>query len=310
MQATPIWIEPYKKWWKLNKWITDNSKGLNQGQKAELLNSISRYFTSLSFRRQGSIAIADAIHKKFYDELADKKIKIKGEIRQFLSISVPNIPKDFMVQNGVFKCGDFYQVLSKERYDLLRARGSDEKILCMLLEYSIYVSPSLSWQIPREVYEYMKKEHGLTLEGCASPVNSQILPLGGKYCSPSFYSDAVFGSIGDLFVNDLGGEVSMINPPFVEDFMEAVAIKIEAEIKNTTKNTTVVFVGPKWADAKFYTILSSSPHLKVTYQLLKGTHSYEDSSSGKKIAAKFNSVIFILSNKEVGSFEGLLQHFK
>lgn len=310
MQAgTPIWAEAYKSWFRLNKWIADNSKGLNQGQKVELLNSIARYYTSFSFRR-GKEA-ADAIHKKFYDELKGKNIQIKGNIHDRFNITVPNVPTDFVVQNGIFKYGEFYAVLAPERYKLLRTRGSDAQILLMLLEYAIYVSPGLNWQVPKSAYQYLIEKHGLTLEGCASPVNSQMLPLGGKYCSPSFFSDAIFGSVGSIFVTDIAGEVTLINPPFVEDFMEAVAIKIEATLTEQKKSTTIIFIGPQWLDAKFFTILAASPHLKSRYELAKGTYSYEDADSGKKIPARFNSTIFILSNVvSTPDMSSLIAYFK
>jgi hypothetical protein len=306
-KESPIWTQAYKKWWRLFRWISDNSKNLNQGQKAELQNSATRYFTSLAFR---AVEDSPEIYKKFCSEIDSKKIKLRGDIRKVESISVPNVPTNFCLFNIAFKCGDFYGTLTPERYKILKSRGSDDQILLMLLEYAVYVSPSLSWQVPQAVYQCMVEKHGLTLEGCASPVNSQILPFGGKYCSPSLNSDKVFGSVGNLFTTDLEGEVSFINPPFVEDFMESVAIKIQATFTASKKDTTIVFIGPKWTDSKFFLLLSGSPNLKATFQLIKGTHSYEDSGTGKKITAKFNSTIFILSNREVESFEDILQHFK
>lgn len=305
-KVAPTWPEAYKRWARLNKWIFDNSKKLNRGQKDELVNSVTRYYISISFRPATE---TDAICKKFLSELESKSIKIAGDIRKIAIGTIAFMPSSFGVQNGLFKCGDFYGTLSPERYNLLKSRGSDAQILSMLLEYAMYPSPSLSWQIPKAVYQCMVEKHGLTLEGCASPINSQVLEFGKKYCSPSFATDEVFGSVGDLFATDLDGEVAMINPPFVEDFMEAVAIKIEATLNNAKKNTTIVFVGPNWSDAKFYTLLSGSTHLKETHQLTKGAHSYEDSGTGKKIPARFNSTIFVLSNVEV-SIADVLQHFK
>lgn len=292
-KSEPIWTTAYKEWYRLNRWIADNSKGLNQGQKAELLNSLTRRLTSLSFR--GEKDAEEIVHRKFLQELASKQIKIKGDIRKLSMIQVPSVPSSFLVQNGVFKCGEFYSTLSPERYKLLRERGSDEQVLAMLLTYALYASPSLSWQIPKAVYQCMVEKHGLTLEGCASPVNSQLLPLNGRYCSPSFETDAVFGSLGGIFENDLSGEIAFVNPPFVEDFMEAVALKIETTLKETKKPTTIIFVGPKWEDSKFYTMLSASPHRVLTHQLSKGHHSYEDSSTCKKVLAKFDSIIFVLT---------------
>lgn len=306
MQSSLNWKQSYENWYNLNKWISDNSKKLNRGQKDELVNSVTRYNISISFRPATD---TDAIWKKFREELESKQIKITGDIRKLLVGTVPSIPASFSVQNGLFKCGDFYGTLSQDRYKLLKTLGSDEDILTTLLEYAVYPSPSLSWQIPFAVYKCMKEEYNLTLEGCASPMNSHMLALGGKYCSP-VKSDSVFGSVGDLFATDLDGEVSMINPPFVEDFMEATAIKIEATLLNAKKETTIVFVGPKWADAKFYTILSSSKHLKETHQLPKGAHSYEDCGTGKKIIARFASTIFVLSTLEEFSVAKILPYFK
>lgn len=288
-KVEPIWSESYRRWYGLEQWIISNTKGFNNWERIEFLNCVTRYFISLP------ISDPVLVYKKFEQEVKEKKVIPRTDLRKFESIKV-NVPDTFKVQNGAFVCGKFQTTITPERYKLLRKMGSDEEILDMLLKYSMLPSPALSWQIPRAVFEYMMEKHGLTLEGCASPINSQLLPLGGRYCSP-FKSDAVFGSLGSLFDNNLEGEVSLINPPYVEDFMTLAANKIEFTLENTEQKTMMVFLAPKWSDAAFYTILSKSKYMKTIYQLPKNQHSYEDASIKK--LAKFDSTIFVLSNYDV-----------
>ena len=287
--SEPSLSDSYQTWFNLDQWINLNTKGFNNWQRIELLNCVTRYFISLQ------ISNPNSVYKKFQQELRDKKLLTKTDLRKFDSKEV-NIPGTFKVRNGAFVCGTFQATITSERYKLLRKMGSAEEILAMLLRYSILPSPPLSWQIPNGVFKYMVEEHGLTLEGCASPINSQLLALGGNYCSPC-QGDEIFGSLGSLFDNNLEGLVSMINPPYVEDFMNLAAKKIESTFNTTQLNTMMVFLGPKWSDAEFYSILSNSDYTKAVYQLPKNQHSYED--AGIKKLAKFDSTIFVLANYDV-----------
>jgi hypothetical protein len=76
----------------------------------------------------------------------------------------------------------------------------------------------------------MVKNHGVTIEGFASPFNSQIIRFSDKdlpmqFCSLFPDVDAIFGSIGSFFDNEFAGTKVTINPPFILDIMNRTADK-------------------------------------------------------------------------------------
>lgn len=291
----------YTRYIQLNLWLDANSQGYTKKQEYELNNCITRYFVSTSL----STANKEIVYKKFLQELKDKNLKIVSDIREFESIGNVCLPPSFNVnittEYASFTCGQFSGKFSRDRYEIVRAMSSDEDILQMLLRYTTFSYGSFSWQVPLEVYRCLHDRYGLTLEGCASPLNSQMQflePFRGRYCS-AFAEDAIFGSIGNIFDVSLDGEVTLINPPFVEDFMIALANKVLGTFETAVKATTIIFVAPTWTDSLFYVSLSESQWLRTKYNLLKNEHSYEEMMSGKRIEAKFNSTIFVLSNRDV-----------
>jgi hypothetical protein len=328
------WEKDYIRYIRLNLWIDVNSQGYNKHQIYELNNCVTRFFISRSLPN----ADQDKVYAKFVQELKDKKLKSCTDIRDFTFFKlqhVVNIPLHFDVtvntDNVLFVCGDFEGEITRERYEVLRVVGSDEEILCMLLRYTTFSSGSFGWQVPLKVYKQLHEKHGLTLEGCASPINSQMKLLdcfGGRYCSP-FIEDGIFGSMGSIFDTDLEGEIALLNPPFVEDFMLFLAnrvIKVLDSVCNTESNslsgkgsshidsavkpTTIIFVSPEWTDAKSHMLLSNCKWLKNKYNLLKGNYGYAEATKGNMIKATFNSTIFVLSTLDEFDISDAIELFK
>lgn len=291
----------YTKWKQLNNWMALNSRFFTEYELHELMNCVTRYFTSMMVKNEVDADLHKTrIYNKFLQELSDKKLKIKTPLHiENLSVPISDVPEQYSVvevDGGafvLFSCGYFAEKISKSRYNILREKAETSDILLALLNYQMFPSASLSWHVPTAVYNHLFEKYNLTLEGCASPMNSQMLPLGGKWCSP-FVFDKVFGSMGDVFSVDLSGEVSLLNPPFVEDFMVKLAKKVIDTMDTALEPTTVIFIAPAWTDAESHILLSKTKYLSQVLHLLKGTYSYE--SLGVKIPAKFNSTIFVLSN--------------
>lgn len=298
------WEKDYTRYIQLNRWLDENTEKYTKKQEYELNNCVTRYFVSMSLL--SSNKEDETVYQKFLQELKDKGLKIVSDLRKFESITNSiDIPQTFDVSISTeyvnFTCGLFSGKFQRDRYEILRAMSEDEDILCMLLRYTTFSYGSFSWQVPLEVYRRLYEKHGLTLEGCASPLNSQIQslqPFKGRYCS-AFKEDDVFGSIGNIFDISFEGEVVLINPPFVEDFMIVLSDKVHNQLIGAIEPTTIIFVAPMWIDSLFHTSLSESQYLKAKYDLLKGQYTYEHSLSGEKFNALFNSTVFVLSNREI-----------
>lgn len=291
----------YLKWKQLNAWISANTKYYNNYQTRELLNCITRYFTSMTLSRVDE----DTVYAKFLEEVAAKNLKVVTDIRKIEESRNISIPSHFCVKFCTkfvrFTCGDFTGELPIQRYEILKVNlnTTDQDVLCMLLSYGIFPSASLSWSVPHSIYKHLFETHGLTLEGCSSPINSQMLLLGaGDYCTP-FDSDKVFGSAGNIFSQNLEGHISLLNPPFVEDFMLRLAKKSIETIEKAVDATTIIYIAPAWIDAQSHVLLSNTKHLVQKFDLSKGTYYYEDAVSQTKIPAKFDSTIFVISNTDV-----------
>jgi hypothetical protein len=291
------WKKDYIRYIRLNLWIDANSQGYNKHQIYELNNCITRFFISRSLPD----ADENKVYAKFVQELKDKKLKPCTSLREFEKYSEVYVPSHFDVtvntDNVLFVCGEFEGEITRERYEVLRVVGSDEEILCMLLRYTTFSSGSFGWQVPLKVYKCLHEKHGLTLEGCASPINSQMKLIdcfGGRYCSP-FIEDGIFGSMGSIFDTDLEGEIVLLNPPFVEDFMLYLAKKVIEVLDLAVKSTTIIFVTPQWVDAESHMLLSNCKWLINKYDLLKGRYGYAESTKGCIIKATFNSTVFVLS---------------
>lgn len=311
----------YIRWKQMQLWLNTNTRNLDKRQIYELYNIVSRYVISSSIPHEsyldGSLneqQKSKVIHDKYLSELVEKRIEIPLDITKISSkkIYANKIPTTLKVSGSQFIFGDFLAIIHSERYAILRNLATREEIHTTLMKYAYSPSKSMSWQIPIRVYQQMYEKHGLTLEGCASPFNSQTIAIfpknQGRFCSP-FESDKIYGSIGSIFDVELEGEIAMINPPYVEDFMESVGRKVIKTLDNATKPTIIVSMMPAWTDAPSHEQYCNSIWLKQRFDLAKNEHYYEESDTRKQILSKFGSTLFVLSNTDV-DFSDLPELFK
>jgi len=195
--------------------------------------------------------------------------------------------------------GKFKFTLPKYRFDILSKRGSLEEIILCALEVSSLMPASQQWGIPLSEYRKYVAE-GATIEGFASPFNSQIMRLTEEPCSSKSdlafcslsKSDTPFGSLGNFFDQDFEGRTVIVNPPFIESLLKKAARKCISELEEHP--CKFIFYGPNWADSPFYDILEKSKYKVSKTVLPKFKHNYEDLMRGKNIKATFNSVVFVL----------------
>ena len=184
--------------------------------------------------------------------------------------------------------------ITPERLEILRKTGSDEQITRAALKYESLLPQGQQWAIPLSEYQHFIDD-GATVEGFASPFNSQIIRLGDyKFCSLFIDSDSQFGSIGNFFLQDFSNTYAIVNPPFVESILEKAANKCLEELaKHKCK---FAFYGPSWRDSQFYQILSDSKFLVEKQNLRSGDYNYEDLFRNKIVKANFNSTTWTLSS--------------
>jgi hypothetical protein len=212
------------------------------------------------------------------------------------------------VNTGLIQYGRFARTFAPERIKLLKRiaerNGYDALyIVAAAMRYYAMVPGGQQWSLPARAYELLVNKYGATLEGFASPFNSQMLRFAGAeplhFCSLFADIDIAFGSLGNFFDVNLVGRVSVINPPYIIDVMDRVVDKCISACVNADDNTVtrMFIVVPNWTDASYYAKLKASPYLECALIHGKKTHFYEDpNNSERSIVATFGQTIFILSN--------------
>ena len=170
----------------------------------------------------------------------------------------------------------------------------------MILRYSSMLIGSQNWNIPYNVYKILVDKYKITIEGFSSPINSQIMYFGKDKQFGSLFidTDKIFGSIGNIFDQNLVGKCFTLNPPYVLDVMDKCADKAIETIDTAKKNNKPTFIFltvANWIGAYYYEKLKKHK-LSKHIILEKYKHYYENSNDDdNKIIAKFDSSIFILS---------------
>ena len=193
--------------------------------------------------------------------------------------------------------GEYSRTLPPGRIDLLLQKGDLTSIGIMSLRYSCLLPRGQQWNIPLPIYELMVNRYGVTVEGFASPINSQIIAVNPnlRFCSLFLDTDAVFGSLGSFFDQRFDNVKVLANPPFVLDIMNRMA-QFLLQTFETATNLTCICVVPAWLDAEFYEILSTHPYLKLIVELAPQAHYYVNSNDNNaRIRASFPSLVFVMS---------------
>lgn len=278
----------------------------NGKKNYEAMNILERWILStINFAKNktGKELINHDITKKMVSELVDKGIydqPTAEKMAQLVCLSNPPVERKKLkvsIEKQYVNVGNYSRRLSQERIDLLRKFGNDEQIAIMCLRYSSLVAGSQQWNIPAAVYEVLVNTFKITIEGFASPINSQIIRYPNtKFCSLFPDIDGPFGSVGDFFEYDFVGTRAAINPPYILDIMNATAEKVVAtmETAESKNEPTLLFVTvPNWTNTKYGEVLEA----KCTESLVKkGGYYYENSNNDDtEIRANFGSTMFIFA---------------
>lgn len=289
--------------------------------KYEAYNIIERWFLWLlnkNVKHEWSTiyhhtVIDDDLNQKMISEIVEKKILSKNDAIEFTK-NVLNMVDRFLKNKPTSSAevhGKSYKSFSIEIADdtykrLKSVEGiTDRDILKMRMRYRTVIERGQTWSMPRVVYDTWYKNHGVTIEGFASPINSKMLgKKGAHFCSLFYDTDEPFGSIGSFFKLDdkyLSGAIAA-NPPFVPSLMDMTIESINRYIlraKELGNKLTIYSVVPLWEDAGWFQEMIKSDNLIFIY-ILQPRKYYFDYKE-KDIVANFKSVIMVFSTHNIRS---------
>jgi Phosphorylated CTD interacting factor 1 WW domain len=287
-------------------------KALNQRDSYEMGNILERWAIA-TCQAESALHVITEATEKMRAEMKEKRINdINRRINGILNVKIPKsracqltitcgqvVDKLDDEPHYKIKYGMFERVLSESRLKLMREFASDDEILICALKYEALFPGSQQWNIPKAVYDIMITDYGVSLEAFASPFNSQIMAHKKQFCSLFADTDAVFGSIGNFFTADISAHTNItVNPPFIISVMDAAVQCIIDECVDRRANGgqfRAFITVPSWTDADYFIKLSESQFLTHAISKNKGEYYYEDCAANKKIPARFNSTMFVLS---------------
>jgi hypothetical protein len=186
---------------------------------------------------------------------------------------------------------------------LLDINPSLEILGMMIMRYACLLIGGQQWALPRELHRYLVEQFNVTVEGFASPVNSQILTISKdlNYCSLFYDTDKFYGSLGDFFTTNFINKNVYANPPYVLSIMDATAEKIIEECSNIvgTNNFVRFFITvPEWNNPipLYYSKFMESEFLVFDRSFAREKHYYVNTNNGsEKIPSQFGTHLFVLA---------------
>lgn len=107
------------------------------------------------------------------------------------------------------------------------------KLFCVLSRYKAICGGGFQCALPPRVWQTLRAELGLELEGFASPLNCTL----DRYCSAFVDTDAAFGSSGSIFklLPTLSSGAISLNPPYVTDYYVRMTALLQARLAESDK---------------------------------------------------------------------------
>jgi len=242
------------------------------------------------------------------DEKAIPQEKIENVLRlelEYLNLkdtagtnrTYPAVSSVRLNDKGVEVSGETFPIFGPRKDLLLSINPSVELLALMLVRYGCLLPSGQQWAIPKSVYQHLVSRYNVTVEGFASPVNSQIVSVRPdlRFCSLFPDTDVPYGSLGSFFDQSFEGQSVMANPPFVPAILESTVQHINRICSTATGPVRFFLWVPDWTDADWYQSLLDSRYRAFDMQLRRGSYHYTD-IEGDKVPANFPSHVFILAN--------------
>lgn len=281
---------------ELSRTMTRNKRGR---KRYEAENILERWILTLV--EEGG---ADSVYRfngreatyKMISELDEKGLTVEMLTLFTLSPEPERPVSSWLLERGAVIVDGARFPCSPKRLQLLSSMALSVDVAKTVVRYACLFSRGQQWSIPSVVYRILVDRLKVDLEGFASPLNSKILELGGRFCSLFPDTDSIFGSVGDFFSFDLRNQSAVVNPPFIVTVMDRMVEKLTTAIEQSESCLFVVFV-PSWTDTEYYKRLTCSRYRLVSWRLLPGQYYYEDLDD-KRIDARFESSVFILGTDD------------
>ena len=154
--------------------------------------------------------------------------------------------------------------------------------------------------LPKAAFKQLNLLFGVTHEAFASPFNCYFR----NYCSAFADIDCLFGSSGSFFdFEPIEGSFEA-NPPFTEEVIERMSIRIESLLNKSIKPLSFVIFIPEWIDPPTPGLVNmeKSKFLRNTFNVEKNKHryicgsQYVDEQGSYLYDAIHNTRVFILQN--------------
>ena len=277
----------------------------------ELKNIMERWLltTSQLPNKQDEVLTisSENTNTKMLQEMKDKKIQNDDTIYEYIIKNTnewlsKNIYEEYdlpIVNDDTITINKYQRTLPPGKLDILLSMNDSLILLgTMIMRYASLLIGGQQWALPIELHRYMVDNYQVTIEGFASPINSQILNINTNlhYCSLFYDTDAIYGSLGSFFQYSFDNCHVYANPPYVDAIMNATADKIIDACNNATNFVRFFITVPEWTDAEYYHKLLTSEYLVYDYGFVRGKHYYVDTNDGyKKIPTIFNTHLFVLA---------------
>lgn len=294
----------------INNMLVNAQKTSKHASDYELKNIMERWLLTVSQLpdKQDEILTTsnDNINQKMLSEMMDKNIPNADTIYEYIiqktnewlsktSYDESELP---IIDNNRIIINNYQRTLPPGKLDILLGMNDSLVLLgTMVMRYASLLVGGQQWALPIELHRYMVENYQVTIEGFASPINSQILNIDTHlhYCSLFYDTDAIYGSLGSFFGNTFNNCHVYANPPYVDAIMNATADKVIDSCRNANFVRFFITV-PEWTDAEYYHKLLTSEFLVYDYGFAKGKHYYVDTNDGyKKIPTTFGTHLFILA---------------
>jgi hypothetical protein len=194
-----------------------------------------------------------------------------------------NININIIVENNfyIFKYENYKYKLHKTVYDKLIYLGKsyknniNELIFCLILRYNTLESYNQQLAVNPEFYNYLKNNYKINFELFASPFNCFF----DNYCSLFFDLEKYFNSKGNFRNIRLNQGFYIANPPYDEEIMKKMTIKILKRLKKTIFDLSFLIIIPIWNNLKY--------GVNMTTEYIKNSKFLIDIIKVEKKKAKF-----------------------
>lgn len=278
-------------------------------ERHEIFKLLERWFMVNANSSTNVFASSESNNLMLVNTLVEKNIcdqsgakRVLEQIQHALSLYYPLRNPELSSGRGenltILRYGDFTFTLTTDRMEILRKRGTDEQIMRAALRYSQIFSRSRQWCVGIDLFKKYV-DLGATVEGFASPFNSQIIRLGNyRFCSLFEDVDGKFGSLGSFFKQTFDSQYVIANPPRVLEILDKTARFCLERVANVKCKFSILT--PVWKDAKYFQDLSATKYLVLREDLPKEFYISEDPFTGRILKAKHDMVMWTISSPDYG----------